>query len=135
MESFGEWLQEELKKRKWRQADLARAAHLDTAVISNLVNNKRGPGEETCKAIAHAFVLPPENVFRAAGLLPLLPSIEDARKEIMNYKFDELTPEQQDDVIFYIEYLQAKRPPPKPAEKPKSQKTKRQGSNPGEVVK
>ena len=80
MDSFSDWLRLQLKNRNWRQADLARAAHLDSAVISNLINERRGPGEDTCRAIARAFHLPPEQVFRAAGILP--PSHNDIDEEL-----------------------------------------------------
>ncbi len=70
MDNFSDWIIAELDRRGWKQIDLAKAAHLDRAVISNLVNGRRGPGEDTCTAIAHALGYPPLVVFRAAGLLP-----------------------------------------------------------------
>jgi len=73
MENIREFLEAELKKRGWKQADLARASNLDSAVVSNIINGRRRMGEETGKAIAHALQLPPEQVFRAAGLLPPIP--------------------------------------------------------------
>lgn len=104
MENFGDWLNKEIKRRKWRQADLARAANLDTAVISNLVNGKRGPGEDTCTAIAKAFDLPPETVFRAAGLLPPAPEITPVMERALYY-LSQLDPEDQERVMLYLEVL------------------------------
>jgi transcriptional regulator with XRE-family HTH domain len=70
MSSFIMWLEKEMKDRNWKQADLARAANLDSSVVSMLLNGRRKPGEVTCNAIARAFDIPPEDVFRAAGILP-----------------------------------------------------------------
>ena len=67
---FAEWLNAELDNRDWSQSDLARAAGLGRGTISNVLNNVRQPGTEICTGIAAAFNLPPEFVFRKAGLLP-----------------------------------------------------------------
>lgn len=78
METFGAWLQEELNKRKMSQADLSRASGLTTAAVAYLINGRRNAGEDACSKLAHALKLPPETVFRAAGLLP--PVSEDEAK-------------------------------------------------------
>lgn len=101
MNTFPEWLLEQMDERGWKQADLARAANLDTAVISNIINRKRKAGEVVCSAIARGLNLPPETVFRIAGLLPPAPVnqppdllqiiqlyleiSEEAREELLNY--------------------------------------------------
>ncbi len=69
MDNFKDWLASELKNRRWRQADLVRESGLDSAVISNLINGKRKPGETTVRAISKAFGLPQETVFEAAGIM------------------------------------------------------------------
>ena len=107
VENFGEWIQAELDARGWRQADLARATHLDSAVISNLINGIRNPGVETCTAIARAFGYPVEFVFRAAGLLPS--AVEPkVIYELMAYKLAELTPEQMKEVMQFIDFILAR---------------------------
>lgn len=102
MENFSEWLSNELQTRKLRQADLARSAHLDAAVINNLISGRRGPGEDTCKAIAHAFGLPPEAVFRAAGMLPSIPP-DDEEWELWKHELQKLNPEQRARFRHYLE--------------------------------
>ena len=67
---FSEWLQSEMDNRGWSQADLAREAGVTRAAINGVLTGARGPGNELCVAIANAFHLTPEVVFRAAGLLP-----------------------------------------------------------------
>ena len=71
--NFVEWLEEEMQKRNWRPAELAHAAGLYSATLSRILNGDRQPGPDVCLAIAKAFELPPESVFRMAGLLPMLP--------------------------------------------------------------
>jgi len=97
-EKFAEWLKRELESKHWRQADLAKATHLDSAVISNLINGKRGPGIDTCNTIARALDLPLETVYRAAGILPL--STEETLRETkMKGIFKQLSEEDQDELI------------------------------------
>jgi transcriptional regulator with XRE-family HTH domain len=69
--SFSDWLQRELKQRDWTQADLSRLSGVHRQVISSYVNQKRDKPDETIlRMLAGAFKLPPETVYRAAGLLP-----------------------------------------------------------------
>jgi len=104
MGSFSEWLRVELRHRKWKQADLARAANLDTAVVSNLYNGKRGPGEDTCRAIARAFELPIETVYRAAGLLPPV-SEDDALIEQITNDLNRLSEPRRKLVMDFVRFL------------------------------
>jgi transcriptional regulator with XRE-family HTH domain len=72
--------------------------------VSNIINGNRGVGEDTLLAIAHAFKIPPEQVFRAAKLLPenikQSPTLEE-----VNYKMDQLTEDQQQMVLDLIDTL------------------------------
>lgn len=97
---FSEWLVNEMEKRGWKQADLARASSLHRAVISYLINEKRKPGEITVVAIAKAFKLPPEEVFRVAGILPPKPdpNHNPSLAEWMNI-FDQASPETQQQLL------------------------------------
>src|SRR3990167_5968829 len=70
MSEFSEWLNQELESRNLKPADLAKKANISQSTISMIVSGQRGPGTEFCLAIAEAFKLPPEDVFRRAGLLP-----------------------------------------------------------------
>jgi len=79
---FSEWLKQELDKRNWKQADLARASQLDSAVISNLMNGKRRSGENTARAIAHALKLPVDLVFEKANMLPPKPDLSPIKRKL-----------------------------------------------------
>ena len=72
---FSKWLQEEIDKREWTQADLARKTNLSRAAVSQVLSENRRPGPEFCRATAHALDLPEEEVFRQAGLLS--PKLEE----------------------------------------------------------
>lgn len=98
------WLQKEIEKRGWKQADLARAAQLDSAVISNLINERRKPGEESCTAIAHALQIPAEQVFRAAGILPKSNPRDERIERLLN-RIEQLSDTDQRFVDALIETL------------------------------
>jgi transcriptional regulator with XRE-family HTH domain len=85
---FNDWLIERLKEENWSQANLARVSGLTTGAISNYING-RIPDEAALRKIAKAFKLPPENVFRAAGILP--PATEDPWFDNMKDKINNLT--------------------------------------------
>jgi transcriptional regulator with XRE-family HTH domain len=78
MANFSNWLESELKQRNMTPAELARASGKAAAVISRVLNGERSAAPDTLEAIARALKLPPETVFRAAGLLP--PVSEDEAK-------------------------------------------------------
>jgi len=102
---FSEWLNNELKARDWSQADLARAAGLTRSTINGVVTGTRGAGTEFCNAIAHAFKIPPEEVFRIAGLLPPKEDDDEKLREEMNYKISQLPPDLQEDAMRYVDFL------------------------------
>ena len=68
--NFSDWLNSEMMRLGWSQADLARASGLTTAAISRYINGGRSIGPDAANAIAKALNVPVETVFRAAGLLP-----------------------------------------------------------------
>ncbi len=74
---FTTWLQAEMDKHQWSQADLARYADLSRAVINKLLNGRTYPQPTTLDAIARALKIPAETIYRRAGLLPRA-SVQDA---------------------------------------------------------
>ncbi|SRR5581483_2949756 len=79
---FSSWLQSEINQRHWSQADLARYADLNRAVINKLLNGKTSPQPSTIEAIARAFRIPLESAYRAAGLLPEIPEGDGFLEEV-----------------------------------------------------
>ena len=57
---FSDWLQSELDKRQWSQAELAYSAGISRAVINKLLNKKTYPQPDTLQAIARALKIPVE---------------------------------------------------------------------------
>lgn len=87
-ETPSEWLKNELKTRQWKQADLVRESNLDSAVISNIINNKRNAGETTARAIAHALRLPPDLVFEKLGILPAKAQLSPIKRKLAHLAED-----------------------------------------------
>lgn len=67
---FASWLEEQIQEQGWTRSDLAQQAGVSSAAISDVMNLNRNAGTDLCRGIARAFNLPPELVFRKAGLLP-----------------------------------------------------------------
>lgn len=101
---FADWLVDELKKRDWSQADLARLAGVNRQVISTYINRQRSsPDPDVLNAIAHAFKIPPEIVFRAAGILPPAPDTTEVAEE-MFHLFTQLPPGDQQEMLELLRF-------------------------------
>jgi len=89
---FASWLEAEIKKRDWSQSDLSRYSGISRQVIHTYITRQRlNPETPVLRAIASAFRVSPETVYRAAGLLPSQPEA-DEMVEKLNYKITQLTP-------------------------------------------
>lgn len=99
---FNNWLLSQLEERGWSQADLARASNITRTAISRYVNG-RTPNEEALRKIARAFRLPPEDVFRKAGLLPPATQ-ENAQLKELAYLATQLPDGELDDLIAYARH-------------------------------
>ena len=71
---FVEWLEHELQERGWGQSELAHKGDIPQSTLSRIMLRDRQLGPEIGVRIARALKLPPEEIFRAAGLLPALPA-------------------------------------------------------------
>jgi transcriptional regulator with XRE-family HTH domain len=89
--SFSEWLLATLEEKEWSQARLAKAAQISPASISDILSGRRKIGKDLATAIANALKLPPEQVFRAAGILPPEKD-EDPWVEEMSHKLSQMSP-------------------------------------------
>lgn len=81
---FKEWLIDEMNRREWSQADLARYSDLNRAVINKLLNGQSMPRPSTLEGIARAFRTPVEKVFRIAGLLPEISETDGFNEEVLH---------------------------------------------------
>lgn len=102
--SFTEWLNEEMRKRKMSQAELARKSGLGRSVINKMVNRMiKRPDPSTYVAIAKALDVSPVTVFRIAGILPPdpdLPILEEYKTVLIN-----LSPERRREGLELIKTL------------------------------
>jgi transcriptional regulator with XRE-family HTH domain len=102
---FSEWLQLELDRRGWSQSDCARSANLNRAVINKLLNGKSRPQPSTLVAIARAFKIPVETVYRAAGLLPPNSDHDDSTQELMHIFKSIQSPQRKATAIMLLKAL------------------------------
>ena len=96
-----------MNRRGWSQSDLARAGGFNRATISLILSEDRSPGPEVCTGIAKAFKIPPESVFRIAGLLPPEPEY-DAGFEEWKYLLSQLSVREREE-LYEIAMLKLER--------------------------
>lgn len=77
LSDFIEWINKQNKKRGWNNSELARQSGLAPSTVSMALGGQTNPGLDFCVGVARAYGLPPEKVLRQAGLLPLIPEVED----------------------------------------------------------
>lgn len=99
--NFPEWLKKELESRGLSQSELARSAGVTRAAINGILTGARGPGTDLCNGIARALKIPPEEVYRAAGLLPPAPKENPIVKQI-TYLTSNLPEAEQQDILEFI---------------------------------
>lgn len=102
--TFIDWLEQELKKRRWRQTDLAQEMGMSDSTLSHLFAGNRNPGPDLCNGIARAFGVAPEEVFRMAGLLPPLPEQDDELARRLVESFKRLPIEKRQEVLSFVEW-------------------------------
>ena len=98
---FGDWLSEELKNRRLTQSELSIRAGVSQGAIAHIIAGRRNAGAEVCEGIARALRLPPEIVFRKAGLLPPARDENPTDEELLHL-FDKLDEGEQEDILNWI---------------------------------
>jgi transcriptional regulator with XRE-family HTH domain len=71
---FGRWLQAQMRRRDWSQADLAQQVKASTGAVSMWARGLRKPDPDSCERIADALGLDVDLVLTMAGHRP--PSYE-----------------------------------------------------------
>jgi len=99
--AFSTWLQSELDNRGWRPTDLAKRSSISDTTVSRILRGERNADIETLKAFAHAFKLPPEQVYRAAGILQPKPDMNEIIEQIL-HDIQDLPEADQQEVLAYI---------------------------------
>lgn len=106
-QEFIDWLNQQLEARNWQPAQLAKAAGVYQSTLGNILNGTRRLGPEIGVKIARALDLPPELVFRKAGLLP--PATGDFWERDLTLQellaiVRQMTPEERQEVLKYAIY-------------------------------
>jgi transcriptional regulator with XRE-family HTH domain len=76
--SFQEWMQEEMSRREWRQADFARAAGVDVSMVSRWLRGRR-PDPASLERVAAALGVDLDALLTLAGHRPRSPRDDDPR--------------------------------------------------------
>lgn len=95
--SFVAWLDVELDRRRWNYNQLARQAGLSHSILSR-VRAGAPPSWGICHAVAAALDLPPEEVFRQAGLLPPIPA-DQAEYEAFRHLLAQLPQDDRQELL------------------------------------
>lgn len=103
---LSDWLQDELNKRGWLQADLARKGKITPAQVSRIMSEEQKPGLEACIGIAKALGISVDEVARRVrpGALPRT-TADQAQKEKLLYQVQLLSKPALERVMDYVRYL------------------------------
>lgn len=66
-EEFSDWLQRQLDRKGWSQAEFSRRANVDTGSISRWLAGTTRPDTRRCRLIAEALGVPLDEVYALAG--------------------------------------------------------------------
>jgi transcriptional regulator with XRE-family HTH domain len=84
--------------------ELARQTRVSESTISRIVSGKRNPSSRLCRRIAETLHVPPEAVFREAGLLPDSDDEAPGVREAL-YLFRELPEDEQRRILLIMRTL------------------------------
>lgn len=99
---FSDWLLEQLKERGWSQSELSHITGLTRQAISYYLSGKsKQPDEFALQKIAKALKLPPEEVYRAAGI-PLSQPQETKLIRQITHLTNQLPPEEQQGILEFV---------------------------------
>ena len=105
---FVKWLLDEMETKGISQAELARRSNITQGTISRIVSGERNIGFDVCVAISKALKIAPENVLRAAGLLPPV-AANVSETENLLFLFDQMTNSKKKDLLNYAQFLLSKK--------------------------
>lgn len=118
--TFGEWLDEELRRLRITQERFAEILDVSQSAVSGWINGVSRPTRRNCRAIAAALSLPASDVLSRAGWIeaPAMPNLQDTlgsgdvdlsridpRLRVYMLGFPDLQPEMQRAVLRQLEVL------------------------------
>jgi len=108
VDDLARWLKEELGARAWSQREMARRVGVSHTAIANVASGRAQPSAGLCREIARVLQVPPEQVFRRAGLLPPEPLATPTLVEA-NFLFAQLSEDEQDTLLTMMRALVERR--------------------------
>ena len=105
MTDFSDWLNDELMRRGWRQADLVRATGISRSGVSLLMNGQIRPAPQTVLQLSRVLKVPPDFIMRKVGYLPPRAEGGDPTLEEVNFKYAMLPDAQKQLVLDYLDFL------------------------------
>ncbi len=100
---FGDWINSELNKKGWKQADLVRRG-VDSGYLSKVINGTRPPGLNFLIQLSDALNVRREVVFQAAGVLERNPK-EDYLTQEAEYLLSQLPDDKKQQAVNFIRFL------------------------------
>lgn len=104
MEHFGTYLLKLMDREAINQTELAMRIGVKPSHVSRLISGERQASKETLVAIARALHVPPEQVMRAAGVLPERSPDDESIAEIGEH-FNSLSEDDRRNVLEYVRML------------------------------
>ena len=110
MSDFINWLSKEIEKRGWSRNEFGRKIGRTSAGVSHVMTGQTAPTWDFCFGVAQAFNMPPETIFRRAGLLSNTPGKPEKLQQI-NDLLTHLDKDDLDEVLAYaqLRYERAKK--------------------------
>ncbi len=97
-----DWLQKKIEEAGITQAELSRLSGISKPHINKVLNGERGLSGQSLMAIAKALGIPPEEIYREAGLLPPV-SKNDKYQEKLLFLFAQLPINEKEDLLSYLQ--------------------------------
>ena len=100
---FREWLETEMKDRRFSQGKLARTIGVTQPFISLLLKGEKKPSADFCVKLAEVFELTPEHVMRIAGILPAVVGNNATLQELIDIA-KQLPEHEQEELLKYAKF-------------------------------
>ena len=101
-DSFWKWAEKELDTLGLSWYRVEQLSGRANATISKRARERLPPTQITCEAIAHAFQMDKEEVFRIAGILPSKTPQSDKQAQQVLFLFNNLTPADQERLVIIM---------------------------------
>lgn len=103
MDTFGQWLLENLEIKGWSQSELARRCRVKPSTVSKWISGENKPSPENIVDMAPLLGVTPEEIFRRVWL-PASMATRLETRELLEY-VEGLTREERAELLRYAKYL------------------------------